>query len=362
MPLHWDNACAQQPDDQALKALQQYYTKHWQDPKSPYSVKQDLQEVRQNVCTLLGSEDLLDWIPVVSEADADQQVLEAVYRKYMYPQGKNHVLFAPSCIAVKKWVHAYEALGCQGSEVQPNPEGQITVECLKSAMNPRLSLLVMPWVDPFSGVVHPIWEIGDFCKEQGILLYVQGSDILGRAFFRLEDIHLDFFSFEGSAIGAPRGIGGLFIHPHSRGSALLEVPSLEESPLLSQTQCLAQACREMYAQMDTASIEVAQMRELMESQLKQAQPQLHIWGASVQRVYSQSAFGLPPLMGEALAYRLWQKGVTVSIQSRSGQRYPEHSVSCMLPLTISEAQIQQGVEIITDTLKEMEPLIEGVSV
>ena len=75
---------------------------------------------------------------------------------------KNHILFANSCCAAKDWIQKYEPLGCYGAPILPNAEGQITVELLEAAISIRTSLLVMPWVDPFTGVVHPIWEIGDF--------------------------------------------------------------------------------------------------------------------------------------------------------------------------------------------------------
>ena len=98
------------------------------------------------------------------------------------------------------------------------------------------------------------------------------------------------------------------------------MPPLADSPLLAQTKALACACSNIKGQMDTASIEMSRLRELLEMRLKESLPQLHIWGESVQRVYAKVAFGMPPLMGEALAYRLWRKGLTVGIQGTSGQK------------------------------------------
>ena len=89
--------------------------------------------------------------------------------------------------------------------------GQFELDALQAAIRPDTILISLMWVNNETGLIHPLAEIGDLARRQGILFHCDAVQALGHLGMELAALPVDSMSFSGHKIGAPAGIGVLFI-------------------------------------------------------------------------------------------------------------------------------------------------------
>jgi cysteine desulfurase len=72
-----------------------------------------------------------------------------------------------------------EELGCIGKRIVPNEKGQITKDVVFDLIKPRVSLIALPWIDPQTGVIHPIHDLYELAREHNIVLLIDATDAIG---------------------------------------------------------------------------------------------------------------------------------------------------------------------------------------
>ncbi len=73
------------------------------------------------------------------------------------------------------------------------------------------------------GVIQPIKEIGQICKDKGCFFHVDGAQAIGKVPVDVNDMKIDVMSMSGHKIYGPKGIGALYlrrIRPRIRVKAL----------------------------------------------------------------------------------------------------------------------------------------------
>ena len=94
--------------------------------------------------------------------------------------------------------------------------GIINLDELRTYIDRDTLLVSVMLVNNESGVIQPISEIADICREQGALLHCDCAQVLGRIPLDLKMLKVDFATFSGHKIYGPKGIGALFIRKRAR--------------------------------------------------------------------------------------------------------------------------------------------------
>jgi cysteine desulfurase len=77
------------------------------------------------------------------------------------------------------------------------------------------------WANNETGMIFPIKEIGDVCKEKGVLFHSDGVQAVGKIPVDLQAVHVDFVSMSAHKFHGPKGIGALYIKNSQELSPLL---------------------------------------------------------------------------------------------------------------------------------------------
>ena len=77
------------------------------------------------------------------------------------------------------------------------------------------------WASNETGMINPIEEIAEICKEKGVLFHSDAVQAVGKIPVDLQSLQIDFLSFSAHKFHGPKGIGGLYIRNSQALSPLL---------------------------------------------------------------------------------------------------------------------------------------------
>lgn len=106
--------------------------------------------------------------------------------------------------------------------LQPDSSGHITPEALDAALSEDAVLLSCQLVNNELGTVQPVTELGGLLKAKcpGALFHIDAVQGLGRVPLTPKRWNCDLMSVSGHKIGAPKGIGALYVRKGLRLPAL----------------------------------------------------------------------------------------------------------------------------------------------
>ncbi len=298
-----------------------------------------------------------------SSADAINHLYLSHYFDHIRETGKNHLITSnmeelPCMMALKR----LEELGCSGKILAVNTQGQLTKEALEEVLRPRTSLVSLSWANGLTGVIHPIADLAAAAQAKDVKVHVDASYVIGKLFFRFEDLPIDFLTFDGSLIHAPQGTAGLLVkektHLSPPFSSLIGAPA---GPLAALTQALEKNLQLF----DHVCLETARLRD----KLEQGIPEAEVLFSQVERLPNCTALAFPGVESDALLFMLHRKGVAASMGGGRCQRLShilhacgmdDRIARCALSFSLSyettEEEIDHAVKIIVDCAQKLKGL------
>ena len=163
--IYLDNSATTQPCPACVRAMTEALTDCWGNPSSVYALGIDaahrLRQARQAVAAALGAEpDRVFFTSGGTEAD-NWAILSAAER--LGKRGRHIITTAVEHHAVLHPMQKLEAKGFEVTYLQPDHDGNITVEELKKALRPDTILVSVMMVNNETGAVMPIADMSRPC-------------------------------------------------------------------------------------------------------------------------------------------------------------------------------------------------------
>jgi cysteine desulfurase len=79
-----------------------------------------------------------------------------------------------------------EREGFEATYLDPLPNGLIDLDAFRAALRPDTVLVSIMFVNNEIGVIQPIAELGEICREKGIIFHVDAAQATGKVVIDLE--------------------------------------------------------------------------------------------------------------------------------------------------------------------------------
>ena len=281
-------------------------------------------------------------------------------------RGRHIVTTAIEHAAVLETCRDLERQGYEVTYLKPDRAGRITAEQLTAALRPDTALVSMMLVNNETGVILPVAECVKAVKafDPSILLHCDAVQGFLKTPEPLVRLGADLVTVSGHKVGAPKGVGALYIKKGVRLRPLLTGGGQEEgvrsgTEATAQIAAFAAAVRANLA--DPGRLErAAAIKEYTLSKLKEAVPKLEVISAG--DAPHICAVTLPGYKSEVIVRVLGDRGVCVSSGSACHKGKPSHVFAAMnlpkpwldgaLRLSFSPDSTQEEADALASALKD----------
>lgn len=248
-------------------------------------------------------------------------------------RGKHIVTTAIEHAAVLETCKELERQGYEVKYLKPDRAGRVAPEQLAAALRPDTALVSMMLVNNETGAILPVPDCAKAVKSfnPAILFHCDAVQGFLKTPELLAKLGADLVTISGHKVGAPKGIGALYIKKGVRLPPLVTGGGQEEG-LRSGTEATAQiaafAAAVRAGAADSARLErTAAIKEYTLAKLKEALPKLEVISAG--DVPHICAITLPGYKSEVVVRVLGDRGVCVSSGSACHKGRPSHVFAAM---------------------------------
>lgn len=227
MKVYLDNNATTMTDPKVVEAMMPYFSEQYGNPNSLHKFGTQahpaISHAIDQVYTGLNANDKDDIVFTSCATESNNWVLTSVYLDCIVKGDKNHIITTevehPSVLATCRWLE--EDCNVKVTYLPVNEEGVVEAHTVKSFITEKTALVSIMWASNETGMINPIDEIGQICKEKGVLFHSDGVQAVGKIPLDLQATHVDFVSFSAHKFHGPKGIGALFIRNSQALSPLL---------------------------------------------------------------------------------------------------------------------------------------------
>ena len=238
--IYLDHAATTPVPEEVARTVYDTLFSAWGNPSSQYpfgkQAKAQLDDARETVAAALGCKaSELIFTSCGSESDNWAIRLAAHQNRHA---GKHIITTAVEHSAVLEPCRALEQEGYSVTYLKPDKNGNITASQVENALRDDTALVTMMLVNNETGCIFPVAEVARLLKEKKsrALLHTDAVQAFLKVPFRASTLGADLISISGHKIGAPKGIGALYLGERVRAPQPLIYGGGQEQGLRSGTE------------------------------------------------------------------------------------------------------------------------------
>ncbi len=279
-----------------------------------WHAEEAVEVARAQVAMLIGA-DPKEIVWTSGATESDNLAIKGVASFYG-KKGKHIVTCKTEHKAVLDTCRQLEREGYEVTYLDPEPNGLLDIEKLKSAIRPDTILVSVMHVNNEIGVIQDIATIGKITRERGVLFHSDAAQSTGKVPIDVNAMSLDLMSLSAHKTYGPKGVGALYVRrkPRVRLEAQTHGGGHERgmrSGTLATHQCvgMGEAFRLAKEEMAAETERVRVLRDRLFNSLKNI-PEVYVNGDLQHRVAHNLNMSFNFVEGESLIMAL--KDIAVS--------------------------------------------------
>lgn len=217
--IYLDNNATTMIDPEVLEAMLPYLKELYGNPSGKYLLARQSQEAvntsRQQIAQLLNA-DPGEIIFTSGASESNNFILKGVSDAHR-DKGNHIITSAIEHKSILETCHYLETKGFTVTYLPPTSEGIVTVESLQRSLTEKTILASISWVNNELGTINDIPAMANFCAVNNVFFHTDATQAIGKVRIDLNLIPINFLSFSGHKIYAPKGVGGCFIRKTKLG-------------------------------------------------------------------------------------------------------------------------------------------------
>jgi cysteine desulfurase len=338
-PVYLDHAATAPVREEVLEAILPFLGPRFGNPSSTHrwgrEARVALDEARERVAGVLGARvDEICFTSCGTEGD-NMAVLGAWHARRL--SGRNAVV--ASAIEHKAVLGAVHGAAREGAVERLLPvtsDGVVDLAVVAELLREDVAVCSVMWVNNETGVIQPMERIAERAKEVSAVFHTDAVQAFGKVEIDAARQSYDVLTVSGHKIGAPKGIGALFIRRGTRLEPLMHGGAQDRgrrpgTENVAFAVGLAEAMSLAAAEREKEGARLGALRDDLEAAILEQIPDAVVHGRRVPRAPHILNVSVPGADSEALLMGLDLKGIAASGGSacQSGSVGPSHVLEAM---------------------------------
>lgn len=347
--VYADHAATTAPLPEVIEAMTPCFAENWGNPSSLYSKGRDaaraLIAAREKIASLLGA-DSSEIFFTSCGSESDNWAIKGA--AHMAASRGKHIITTK--IEHHAVLHTCKALEKEGFEVtylDVDEKGQLTAADVEAAIRPDTILVAAMLANNEIGAILPIREIAEVCRTHRVLCFTDAVQAVGSIPVNIHELGVDMLSASGHKLGAPKGIGLLYIKKGLRIPALIDGGGQEKgrrggTENLPYIVGFAKAL-ELAVERLPDMQRIAAIRDRLAAEIVAKIPRTRINGGMEHRLPGNLNVAFDCIEGESLLLLLDRAGICVSTGSAcsSNSLEPSHVLlSIGVPVEVAHGSMR----------------------
>jgi cysteine desulfurase len=369
--IYLDNNATTIVDPHVRDAMLPFFSELYGNPNSLHvfgtEVHPYMKIAFDHLYTGINADDEDDIIINSCATEGNNTVIKGVYYSHILKGSKKGIITTevehPCVINSCRFL---EKLGVEVTYLPVNMDGIVNVDTLREHLDPDETALVsIMWANNETGLINPIKELAEFCREKNVLFHTDAVQAIGKVKVDVQDVPVDLLTFSAHKFHGPKGVGGLFIR---RG---VDIPPLlhggeqmggkrggtvDTASLIGMGFAMELAVKNLHFE----NTEVRRLRDKLEDAIA-AIPGTSIIGKRELRTPNTILVSVKRVEGEALIWDLNKGGVAASTGSACASESLEPNPT-FVAMHIDDELAHTGIRLSLSRFTAEEEIDEAVGV
>lgn len=234
--------------------------------------------------------------------------------------------------------------------------GVVDPDDIRRALRPDTKLISVMHVNNELGTLQPIEDIAKF----GVPMHSDGVQAFGKLPINVRDLGVSLYSISGHKIGAPKGIGALYVRKGTKLHAR-QFGGRHERERRAGTENVPGAVA--FARAAKIPLHVDALRDRLERTILDSIPDVHVNAAGSSRVGNTTNIRFDGIDSDALLIALDLRGFAVSSGAACSSGAPEPS-HVLLAIGLTREQARSSIRFSlgrTNTEEEVDALVNALA-
>ena len=357
-PVYLDHSATTPVRAEVFAAMEPFYGLKFGNPSSIHrwgrEARAALDEARERLAATLGAHS--DEIVFTSGGTESDNLAILGSWRLLREKGKRAVVTTP--IEHKAVIAATHQAAHEGAEermLAVDGAGLVRDESFAALVRDDVAICSIMWVNNEIGTVQPIAELAERAKARGVIFHTDAVQAFGHIAVSAQTAPFDMLSLSGHKIGAPKGIGALYIR---RGTFVepLQFGGSQNRGVRPGTEnvaaavALARAAELAVDELETEMPRLARLRDHLQQELETRIPDAVIHAAGAPRAPHILNISVPGTDSESMLMALDMSGVACSSGSacQSGTVDPSHVLEALgVPRELAIAAVRMSLGSLT---------------
>ena len=251
----------------------------------------------------------------------------------------------PAVLNTCRWL---EKLGFRVTYLPVDACGTVDPESVREAIGGETILVSIMTANNEIGTVQPIRQIGEICREKGVVFHTDAVQAIGAIRTDVTDMHADLLSMSAHKFHGPKGTGALYIRKGARLESLIH-GGKQERGLRAGTENvpgiagMGKAIEIATKEREEKNIRIRALRDRLTAKILEI-PGARLNGHPTERLANNCHFSFTGIESEALLLRLDLAGISASGGSActSGSMEPSHVLKA---IGLKDEMLRGGIRL-----------------
>ncbi len=352
-PIYLDHAATTPVREEVFEAMRPFLTTKFGNPSSTHrfgrEARASLDEARERLAATLGAHP--DEVSFNScGTEGDNTAVLCLWRT-IHRAGRNAIVTSP--IEHKAVLEAAHCVAREGGEerlLEVDDNGVVRSESFDDLVRDDVAVVSVMWVNNETGVIQDVPSLATRAKERGAVFHTDGVQAFGKIDIDASKQRFDLLSISGHKIGAPKGIGALFIRRGTPFEPLIRGGGQDRgrragTENVAYAVGLATAAELAIAEREEHWAKWERMRDELQSRLLAAIPDAVVHSRGARRAPHVLNISVPGADSESMLIALDMRGIACSGGSacQSGSVSASHVLTAMrVPAALAGSAIRMS--------------------